>query len=67
MALPTIQAAGPSGREQKFKSLLSSRRFQRKLFIWGGLTPILIWFVIFMFLPIIMVFLYSFTQYPHGL
>jgi len=60
--LNTKAPAGRPGHDSKFTSFLSSRRFQRKLFIWGGLTPILIWFVIFMFLPIIMVFIYSFTN-----
>ena len=53
------------GREPGTKTLrerLRGRDFRRKLFAWGMLAPILLWFLIYMFVPILMVVGYSFTN-----
>lgn len=39
-----------------------TRQTKRRLFVASALAPILLWFIIFMFLPILMVIFYSFTN-----
>lgn len=39
-----------------------NRKNKRRLFVASAMIPILLWFVIFMFLPILMVVFYSFTN-----
>ncbi|MEG1012019.1 MAG: sugar ABC transporter permease [Ruthenibacterium sp.] len=41
---------------------LRTRQGRRKIFVWSILIPILTWFMIYMFVPIVSVFLYSFTN-----
>lgn len=41
---------------------LKLRQGRRRLFVWVILTPILVWFMIYMFIPIVSVFVYSFTN-----
>lgn len=41
---------------------LKLRQAKRRFFVWIILTPVLIWFMIYMFIPIVTVVLYSFTN-----
>ena len=49
-------------RKVPFKELIHQRQFKRRAFVASILIPLLVWFFIFMFLPIVMVVIYSFTN-----
>ena len=46
-------------RKVPFKELIHQRQFKRRAFVASILIPLLVWFFIFMFLPIVMVVIYD--------
>ena len=48
--------------KRTFSQVIHHRTFRRRIFVWSVLAPVLAWFVIYMFLPIISVVFYSFTN-----
>jgi ABC-type sugar transport system permease subunit len=54
--------ASPAQPRRTFSQAIHHRTFRRRIFVWSVLTPILAWFVIYMFLPIASVVFYSFTN-----
>ncbi len=49
-------------RALPFRQRMMLRQNRRRLFVWAVLVPVLAWFVVYMFLPILSVFGYSFTN-----
>lgn len=45
-----------------FLERLKLRQNRRRMFVWAILIPVLAWFMVYMFIPIVSVFVYSFTN-----
>ncbi len=56
------------GRKYSLRERLMMRQSRRRIFVWAILIPVLAWFMVYMFIPLVSVVVYSFTnakmQYP---
>lgn len=59
--MTTIDMQTPK-KKSKFEKLFTTRKGKRALFVLAIMLPFLIWMMIYMFIPLLSVFVYSFTD-----